>query len=86
MACGTATVATDVGDVREIIADEHLVALPQDPDSLAACMRRVLSLSSTEYLELVARQRQSIADRFDIDIIWRRYRDLYSATLDRPAY
>jgi glycosyltransferase involved in cell wall biosynthesis len=85
MACGTATVATDVGDVREIIADEHLVALPQDPDSLAACMRRVLSLSATEYSELVTRQRQIIADRFDIDVIWRRYRDLYNASLNGPA-
>ncbi len=85
MACGTAAVASDVGDIREIIPDERCVATPQDPDSLASCMLRVLSLSAAEYSELVVRQREVIAERFDIDSVWRRYRELYSASLNGHA-
>ncbi len=85
MACGTPAVASDVGDVRELIEDDRYVARPQDPDSLATCMLRALSLSAEERQELGVRQRKIISERFDIDVIWSRYRDLYYASLERTA-
>jgi glycosyltransferase involved in cell wall biosynthesis len=77
MACATPTVATDVGDVRDIVGDARLVATPGDPDSLAACITYVLGLNEDGRRSLGARQRLEIEERYDIGGVWRRYRDLY---------
>jgi glycosyltransferase involved in cell wall biosynthesis len=77
MACGTPAIGTDVGDVREIIGDDRLVSAVADPGSLAACILHVLSLSPEEKRALGLAHRRAIESRFDIEQIWRRYRDLY---------
>ena len=79
MACATPTIATDVGDVRSIIGDERLVAAAEDPDSLARCMEYVLGLDVDARRELGLRQRARVEAEFDIEHIWRRYRDLYGS-------
>jgi glycosyltransferase involved in cell wall biosynthesis len=79
MACATPAVGTDAGDSREIIADERLVAPVGDAAALAACMRCVLTLSPEERGALGSAQRDSVAARFDIERVWRMYRDLYAA-------
>ncbi len=77
MACATPTVATDVGDVRSILADERLVAPPEDPESLASCIEYVLALGERARRELGLRQRRRVASEFDIEHVWSRYRELY---------
>lgn len=85
MACGTPSVATDVGDVREILGDERLIAPVGDPASLARCLEHVLSLGSEGRRVLGEVQHESIALRYDIGRVWEQYRDLYRSVLLEPA-
>jgi len=79
MACATPTIATDVGDVRSIIGDDRLVAAAEDPQSLARCMEYVLGLGVDARRELGLRQRARVEAEFDIERVWRSYRDLYAS-------
>ena len=79
MACATPAIATDVGDVRELIGDDRLVTPPGNPARLAAAVLHVLSLAVEERLALGFAQRKSIEARFDIENVWRTYRELYSS-------
>ncbi len=67
MACGVPCVATDIGDVREVIGDTGRVIRPQDPDALAVALREILALDSQERHVLGARAQARIADRFSVD-------------------
>jgi glycosyltransferase involved in cell wall biosynthesis len=79
MACETPTVATDVGDIRAILADDRLVAAPGDPEGLASCIEYVLGLGEQARRELGLRQRIRVETEFDIERVWSRYRDLYAS-------
>jgi glycosyltransferase involved in cell wall biosynthesis len=79
MACAIPTVATDVGDVRAILADDRLVAMPEDPQSLASCIEYVLGLEEQARRELGLRQRLRVEAEFDIERVWMRYRQLYGS-------
>jgi glycosyltransferase involved in cell wall biosynthesis len=82
MACGTPVVASDVGDVREIIGDDRFVAPVADATGLATCLLRVVNLSGEERGALGLAQRERIAARYDIEQVWRQYLSLYLAALD----
>jgi glycosyltransferase involved in cell wall biosynthesis len=79
MACGTPAISTDVGDAREIVGGDRFVAMIEDPQSLAACIMHILALSPEERQALGLAQRRRVEARFDIEQVWRRYRDLYSS-------
>jgi glycosyltransferase involved in cell wall biosynthesis len=79
MACALPAVGTDVGDVRDILQDERLVAPVGDAPRLAACISHVLQLSPEARRALGLRQQQSIATRFDIEQVWQQYRALYAS-------
>jgi glycosyltransferase involved in cell wall biosynthesis len=79
MACATPTVATNVGDVRDILADDRLVAAPESPEGLASCVEYVLGLGDQARRELGLRQRLRVEKEFDIERVWSRYRDLYGS-------
>lgn len=79
MACGTPTVATDVGDVREIIGDDRLVAPLRDPAGLASRINYLIGLGECGRRALGMRQRLEIERRFNIDDVWVSYRDLYAS-------
>lgn len=78
MACATPTVASDVGDVRTILADERLVAPREDSARLANCIEYVLTLGEQDRRELGLRLRRRVQSDFDIEHIWSRYRELYA--------
>ena len=77
MACATLAVATDVGDVREILGDPRLVAAAGGPASHAACVNYVLALGQEGRRALALRHRAEVEARYDIERVWDRYRDLY---------
>ena len=79
MACATPAVATDVGDVRDILGDSRLVARSGDPEDLAACISYVLELGEPERRALGLRQRSEIETRFDMEQVWYSYCELYLA-------
>jgi glycosyltransferase involved in cell wall biosynthesis len=77
MACGTPTVTTDVGDAREIVGDERLVAAVGDPQHVAECILRLLALTPEERRQWGLSLRRTIEARFDIERVWGMYRSLY---------
>jgi glycosyltransferase involved in cell wall biosynthesis len=79
MACATPAVATDVGDVRDILGDGRLVAAVGDPGSLATCINYVLDLGESGRRALGFKQRCEVEARFDIERVWSTYRDLYAS-------
>lgn len=77
MLCGTPCVSTDCGDARVLVGDNQWLAPIKDPIALANCLDRMLRLSATERCAIATDQRARIIRDFNIDDVWRRYRDLY---------
>ena len=78
MANGMAVVAGDVGGIPEMVEDGRsgLLVPPNDADALAAALRRLLSdVDLREQLGAAARER--VLDRFDLNVVWRRFDALY---------
>lgn len=65
MACGRVVVATDAGELSEIIDDGRtgLLVPPGDADALAAALIRVLRMERGQYRELAANARARVHNR-----------------------
>jgi len=85
MACGTLTVATDVGDVAEIIGDAGWVVPPGDPEALAEAWLAALALipKARELLGMQARAR--IWSNFSIASMVSKYEVLYGIDHSAPS-
>jgi len=83
MACGVPCVATDVGDVSEIIGDTGVVVPPRDADALAAGWSQIAALDNAARQALGQRARQRIIDRFSMTAVHGRYMDLYASLADK---
>lgn len=77
MACGVPCVATDVGDASRVIGETGRVVPPGNPAALAAALTELLDSPPETRRRLGAAARQRIEDEFSIEIIARRYLDLY---------
>ncbi len=77
MACGRATVATDVGGVREAVGDTGLVVRPRDPAGMAqACLRLLRDEMSRHRLGHAARRRA--LEYFTVDHAVGSFRAIYA--------
>ena len=77
MACSTPCVATDVGDVRDIIGETGVVVPPRDPIALSEGWGRLAALSMVSRRELGQRARQRIIDRYSLAANAHQYAELY---------
>lgn len=77
MACGVPCVATDVGDVREIMGDTGLVVPSRDPEALCAGWLHLARIGEEGRRALGARARQRIIERYSIRSVSQQYTDLY---------
>lgn len=77
MACGTPCVATDVGDVREIIGDTGVVVPPRDPEALAAGWAKLIEMGREQRHALGLRARARIVEHYSLDAMAQRYAALY---------
>lgn len=76
MAAGKATIATDVGGVREATGGAGIIVPPQDPESMAdACLILLNDASLREIVGRAARER--ILSRFTLDQSLAVFSDLY---------
>ncbi len=83
MTCGRATVATDVGGVREAVADTGLVVPPRAPRQMAdACVRLLRDEVSRRRLGRAARERA--LELFTVDRAVDAFRSIY-AGLSSPG-
>ncbi len=81
MACEVPCVATDVGDMRDVIGDTGGCVAPRDPGALAGAWIAVLELPPSEYQLLGKRARQRVQNKYDLEKIAGLYRDLYRRVL-----
>jgi glycosyltransferase involved in cell wall biosynthesis len=84
MAHGLAVVVSEVGGIPEVVQDGEsgLLVPPDDPEALGAALRRVLSDVDLRG-RLGAAARQRVLDRFDLDVVWRRFDALYRQVSNR---
>lgn len=82
MACETPSVTTDCGDARAVIGDAALVAPIADAGELAQRILRVAELDAAKRRSLGRTQRIRIEELFDINKVWKQYRNLYARLLD----
>jgi glycosyltransferase involved in cell wall biosynthesis len=85
MACGVPCVATDVGDVSEIIGDTGVVVPARDAVALAAGWSQIAALDEAARQSLGQRARQRIIDRFSLSAVNDRYMDLYASLIQKKA-
>ncbi len=78
MAAGRATVATDVGGVREAIADAGILVSPRDDQAIAdACLE--LLADPERRARLAAAGRERVLSLFTLETCLDRYRELYAS-------
>ncbi len=78
MSCEVPTIATDIGDSKEIINNNQLIAPPKDPNALANCWMRLYNISSSERALIGREQRDRIVNHFSKDIMIKKSEQLYT--------
>lgn len=81
MACGVPCVATDVGDVPQIIGDTGVVVPPRNAVALAAGWAQLASLDAPARRALGLRARQRITGHYSLQQVSRQYADLYTSLI-----
>ncbi len=76
MTAGVPIVATDVGDVRDLLQNDGLVVPPKAPDELANAATQLLS-DPARARAMARRARERALRQYDIRKIWRDYATLY---------
>jgi glycosyltransferase involved in cell wall biosynthesis len=86
MACGLATVATDVGGNRELIKDgvNGFLVPPRDPRALAIAIRKVLE-DSHLHKSFGRNGRAFVEEHHDLNRMAARYLDLYARLASRKS-
>lgn len=77
MTCGRATVATDVGGVREAVGDAGVVVAPRDPRAMAEACLRLLRDDVTRH-RLGAAARERALEYFTVDQAVGSFRSIYA--------
>ena len=76
---GGPCVSTHVGDSAAVVGPLGGVVAPGRPEDLAREVLAILSLRPEEKAELGSRCRESIRDRYTLDVIARQYENLYDS-------
>lgn len=82
MAVGLPCLTTDVGDAAYLLDSPEWVVPPASPEKLAEKLNALLSLSVAERKALGQAASSRIREHFTMDVISRRYYDLYTSLLD----
>jgi glycosyltransferase involved in cell wall biosynthesis len=83
MACGVATVATDVGDSAYILQDQARLVPPGDPAAMAAAMERALAEKGRA--QRLAAERAHLQARYEIEVCMQAYRNSYGQLVGSGA-
>lgn len=82
MSCGLACIASDVGDIRRILADTGIIVKPDDAGGFLAAARTLLD-DDDRRAELGRRARVRILERYDIEIWATKTLDIYKNILSQ---
>ena len=78
MAGGVPVVTTDVGDCAVLVGDTGRVVPPRDPHALAEAIRDILRLPALARSQLGEAARQRVEAHYSMEVMVRRYVELYS--------
>jgi len=84
MACGRATVSTDVGGVSEAVGDTGLVVPPREPEAMARAALGLLQ-EPDRRTALGSAARERVLDQFTLERTVATFRSLYRALLEEPG-
>jgi glycosyltransferase involved in cell wall biosynthesis len=79
MASGVPCVATDVGDSKLIIGDTGITVPAKDPNKLAGAWLSLLSAPEEMRFQMGRAARQSIVDKYRLEVVQKKYLSLYNA-------
>ncbi|OGI67963.1 hypothetical protein A2738_03905 [Candidatus Nomurabacteria bacterium RIFCSPHIGHO2_01_FULL_42_15] len=79
MACGVPCVVTDAGDSAYIVGDTGLMVPPSDQVALANAFRQMIEMKDIERKALGERARKRIEENFSIDLVVKKYIELYTS-------
>ena len=82
MAIGLPSITTDVGDAAYLLDNPEWVVPAASPDKLADKLDAMLSLPAAERQTLGQAAASRIREHFTMDVISRRYYDLYASLID----
>lgn len=82
MAVGLPCIATDVGDAAYLLDNPEWIVPAASPSQLADKLDIILSLSTTDREVLGQTSANRIREHFTMDVISRRYFDLYTSLID----
>ncbi|MGA8744115.1 MAG: glycosyltransferase [Terracidiphilus sp.] len=81
MAMQKPVVATDVGGVRQLVADAGVIVPPKNPEALAEAMLRVMRMSEDERGTMGKAARERIRQHFDVNAKADEWQALYATLL-----
>lgn len=76
MAQGVPCVATDVGDIAELVADTGYIVPAKDPQALAQGWQQLLALSPAQRQQLGQQARQRVSERYSLEAVIRTYHEI----------
>ena len=82
MAVGLPCITTDVGDAAYLLANPEWVVQSASPDRFAGKLDAMLNMRASERVALGQAAASRIRQHFTMDIISRRYLDLYDSLMD----
>ncbi len=85
MACGVPAIVTDIGDCAWVVGDADLVARPNDTESIAAALHRLLTQPYEERRQIGLRARARIQEHFSMREYVRRHTELYAHALETTS-
>jgi len=77
MSCGISCVVTDVGDSAWLVGDSGIVVPPRNHEALYEAWLKLIELGSAKRRVLGERARKRIEDHFSIQMIVKKYEQLY---------
>jgi len=77
MSCGIPCVVTDVGDSAWLVGDSGIVVPPRNHDALCEAWLKLIELGSAKRRVLGGKARKRIEDHFSIQMIVKKYEQLY---------
>ncbi len=83
MACGTLCVATDVGDIKELIDDTGVVVSPLSPIELADAWKTIIELPEVQYQQLAQLTRVRIDNHYSIATMIAKYKKQYEIIVNK---
>lgn len=78
MANGLPVVATEVGDNKELIADNNFLVKPGDPERLKRAILKLKNMSEKEKNKIGKKNRMRVNEEFTFKKMVRKYEELYS--------